>query len=696
MRNTFFALPIALTLAVGLAAQQPAAPPQADAQQPPLTFKVEINYVEVDAVVTDAEGNFATDLGKDDFTVYEDGKPQTLSVFSHVDIPIERADPPLFASSAIPPDTTSNKPFDGRVWVLLLDDLQTNFMRSGGTKAAAKLFVERYVGANDLVAVVNTGGRTDGAQDFTSNKALVLKAIDSFSGRKARSGTLAAQDDANINRGLPAGTETTASRSASDFERSMQARNTLATIKGVADFLAGIRGRRKAVVLFSEGIDYDVYDFMNTSGTNQFASDVQMATRDAIAAATRANVSIYGVDPRGLGGLGDESIQIQGLPEDNSYGPGSLNNELRLSQDSLRVLSDETGGFATVNRNDFNDAFSRILRDNSSYYVLGYYPANEKHDGRFHKIEVKVSRPGVKVRTRRGYVGTKGKGDTPKRSAGEKTSAPLRDAMDSPIPVSGLPIRLSAAPFKGTEPNASIALTLEFDASQFKFTEQQGVHTDDLEISLVAIDGKAKVKDGGHDIVNLKLGQSYEAVRANGLRVTRRLEVPPGRYRLVAGAREANGGLVGTVLYDLDVPDFTKDDLVMSGIAIASAAGSRTPTASADPAFKDVLPAAPTSRREFVRNDALAVFAEIYDNKPTTAHGVGITLSVLADDGKVVYTTSDQRRSEELQGRPGGYGYTAQIPLTQFAPGRYVLRIAATSTLAGTPAVQRDVEFRVQ
>jgi hypothetical protein len=137
----------------------------------------------------------------------------------------------------------------------------------------------------------------------------------------------------------------------------------------------------------------------------------------------------------------------------------------------------------------------------------------------------------------------------------------------------------------------------------------------------------------------------------------------------------------------------------MSGIAITSAASSRVPTASPDPAvneFKDVLPAPPTASREFVRNDELAIFAEIYDNLGPTAHRIGITASILADDGKTVFTTSDERRSEELQGASGGYGYTTKIPLASLAPGRYVLRLEAKPTIGNNAPVKREVEFRIQ
>src|SRR6476620_1615305 len=140
--------------------QQPPAPQTvparpADQQQPPITFKVEVNYVEIDAVVTDAAGNFVRNLTKDDFQIVEQGKPQTLTICSLVDIPVERADAPLFRSSPIEPDVRSNRTeFDGRIFVLVLDDLHTLFSRSGQVRAAAKQFVEHYLGANDIAAIV--------------------------------------------------------------------------------------------------------------------------------------------------------------------------------------------------------------------------------------------------------------------------------------------------------------------------------------------------------------------------------------------------------------------------------------------------------------------------------------------------------------------------------------------------------------
>src|SRR4029077_7343334 len=137
---------------------------------------------------------------------------------------------------------------------------------------------------------------------------------------------------------------------------------------------------------------------------NPHATDVQREIRDLVAAATRANVNVYSVDPRGVVTGMEDAIEMSGFPVDGSVKPTDLMEETRLEQDSLRIVADETGGFAVLTQNDFRNGFSRILEDNSSYYVLGYYPTNDKRDGRFRNVQVKVLKPGLKVRTRKGYV----------------------------------------------------------------------------------------------------------------------------------------------------------------------------------------------------------------------------------------------------------------------------------------------------
>ena len=258
------AIAVLITGSALSAGQQPTPAPQAAQPQQP-TFRVQVDYVEVDVVVTDREGKLVTELTKNDFQVFEDGKAQTINTFTFVNIPIERFDRPLFAASPIEPDVQSNeRPFDGRVYVMIIDDLHTRFGRSQRVKSAARQFIERRLGANDLMAIVHTAGATDASQEFTSNKRLLLAAVDKTNGRKLDSATANKTNEYNNTRGIRQQGDPL--NDPEDMERGFNARTTLDTLRNVADWFGSVRGRRKAILFVSEGIDYDIYDIIASNG----------------------------------------------------------------------------------------------------------------------------------------------------------------------------------------------------------------------------------------------------------------------------------------------------------------------------------------------------------------------------------------------------------------------------------------------
>jgi VWFA-related protein len=662
-----------------------------DPQIPPVTFKVEVNYVEVNAVVMDQTGNFVRNLAKNDFQILEDGRPQAISTFALVDIPVERAERALFASQPIEPDVHSNaREFDGRLYILLLDDIHTNALRSVRVKAAAKRFIDRHLGANDLAAVVTTSGRSDASQNFTTNRRLLNQAVDRFMGRKLQSATLS-----TIQEALRAPLRAAGQRPGDpeEMERAYNARQALRSLKQLAEFMGGVRGRRKALIFISEGIDYDIYDVFG----NRSASTILEDTRDAIGAATRANVSIYAVDARGLTSLGDEAIEIGSTVSDlPGLGTQSLQDELRRSQDSLRVVADETGGFATVNTNDFLASFQRIVDDNSSYYVLAYYPTNDRRDGKFRTIDVRVSRPGLVVRARKGYVAPRGR--APSVKPGDSVpgaSVAMREVLDSPIQTRGLTMRVAPATFKGAAPNASIAMTVELVGPELTFQQRDGTFNDAIEVTFLFADADGKIKAADRTTLKLALKpDTHGVVTAGGLRVQMRAAVPPGKYQVRVGSREEQGR-AGSVHFDLEVPDFTKAPLGMSDVVLTSTEASRLPTVAPDPDLKDLLPGPATTSRVFSRREELALLAEVYDNDTSRPHRVDVTTTITTDEGRVVYSRDEARDSSELKGARGGYGIVGRIPLDGLSPGLYVLKVAARSRLDSAPPVAREIQFRI-
>jgi VWFA-related protein len=670
--------------------QAPTPPPAAPNQQGP-TFRVRVDYVEVDVVVSDRQGNLVRDLKKEDFQVLEDGKAQSVTNFTLVDIPIERADRPLYQTDPIEPDVRTNaQPFDGRIYVMVIDDTHTNFGRTARVKGAARQFIQQRLGANDLMAVVHTFGSTSSNQEFTSSKRLLLAAVDKTMGRKLQSAT--ANKTQEYYRSLGMRQQGDPVNDPEDAERAFNARSSLETLRNVAEWFASVHGRRKTILFVSEGIDYDIYDMIANNGSNhRDASTVVDATRDVIAAATRANVSIYGIDPRGLTNLGDETIEVGSFPDDTSLGigQGSLMNELRLSQDSLRVLSDETGGFAVVNQNDYKNAYERIVADNSSYYVLAYYPPDAR-PGRVHKIDVRVTRPGLTVRARKAHVTPKETKAAPVNAKDVRTPE-IRDALDSPLPISGLAMQVFAAPFKGAAPNASVLLGVEMRGRDLRLA-----NADKLQLSYYAIDAQGKVRGGNTDAITMNLKpETKTRISEYGVRMLNRMDLPPGRYQLRIAAHDSGGGAVGSVLYDLDVPDFAKSPISMSGITLTSLSAAGRPTVRPDEQLRGVLPASPVAQRTFPQNDELSLFAEVYDNSASTPHKVDITTTITTDEGKVMFKTDEERDSSDLGGKSGGYGFTAKVPMKDLAPGPYVLTVSARSRVSPNPSVQRQLRINV-
>jgi hypothetical protein len=307
-------------------------------------------------------------------------------------------------------------------------------------------------------------------------------------------------------------------------------------------------------------------------------------------------------------------------------------------------------------------------------------------DGKFHKLSVKVSRPGLQVRARSGYSTPRVKAPKAPTGPGRDTPAALAELLDSPLPKPGLPMQMHAAAFDGEAGKAKVVLTLEVAGEGFRFTESGGLFHDVLELSMLAVDADGKTT-GGNQKIQLDLKpKTREMVQATGFRVLTAVDVLPGRYQFRMAGRAVNSGAVGSVFYDLDVPQFAKQDLVVSGLMVTSATAGQVPTAGSVAILKDVLPGPPTATRVFYPADRLALFAEIYDGQ-STAHTLDVATTLTGSDGSVAYRAADERQTPARSGKAGGppLVHTIQVPLKDIPPGIYTLRVGVTSRLGKNP-----------
>jgi VWFA-related protein len=746
--NVRFAGLALLTCAAAISSARAQAPRDLQGS-PTVTFQVEVDYVDVDVVVTDEQGNFIRDLARDDFELLEDGKPVEIDTFSVVEIPVEREDQPAFGGRSIVEDIRSNRAtLAGRFYVIVLDDMGTSPLRSQYVIRAARQFVQQHFASNDTAAVVYTSGRRDRAQEFTSDRALLLASIGKFMGTKLRSSTLDKLDGyymqkalaeglAAQNNGEPVDPSSSQARDANpfsrgegypnrsydmnDMERGQRALGVLGQIKNYAEFLANVRGRRKAMVLFSEGIDYPTNDIFAAHD----ATTVLGAMRDAVAAAARANVNIFTVDPRGLVGLTSEYIELNRSnadlfnvgARDPRYGmqpQTALLAEMRLTQDSLRTLSEETGGLASIDTNSFSTAFNRIVQANSRYYMLGYYPPTHPNDGKFHKIDVRLKRPGLRVLARKGYASPRARelssrqrrqleGERLARTKGaDQTSSELRAMLDSPIQQSGVMLDVQAAAFKSTTRSASVALAIEVDPTRLRFAPQKdtGLFANTVELSMYGINAQGKPLQGLRTALELALRpETHQRVQQYGLRANPRIELPPGRYQLRIGVRESGAGEMGTVFYDLDVPDFARGRLNMSGLLVTAPSAQRTLTAQADQAAAKLLAGAATSRRSFMPSDVLALYAEVYENgSGGPPRRVDLATRLIDEAGRDVSVAHEVlERGASSSDKSATFAVSRQLPLKDVAPGRYLLRVEAQlrGETGGDSSVARETSITV-
>jgi VWFA-related protein len=653
-------------------------------QQAP-TFRSGTNLVQVQVVVTDKNGAPVRGLAAGDFEVKENGRPQIISNVSFVDI----APPDPADTTGLPSDIgTNDLPAQGRVYVLVLDGPHVDPLGSTKLRAIAKSFVESSLGPNDVAAVVHVGQPHLG-QTFTSDRALLIRSINQFIGRKVESAVSTITNDRMLRPQIDAPVDTNLGSRADD------ARLTLITLRQLCRTLASAAtGARRSVVLFGEGVDLDVTNLIGTdthgaggSGTSsdsaRFASDVVLEERALIDAARRADVAFYTVDPRGNSAGEGDLITLQTAPG------ADVHRELSRGQRSLRGLADLTGGLAIVGVNDATKALRNIVVANSTYYIVAYAPDQSRDDGKFRSIDVSVKRQAVSVVHRQGYFAAaaalpvSSTGAT-KTIAVAGASPEIRAALASELPVQGLGVRVTAAPVGVLDKTATVAVSLEIDTERLQFSQAGGLAVADIEMAFAVIDEDGKIKAGNRSRADLKL--PFDQVRLiPGLRRLYEATVPRGKYHLRVAACEVNGPC-GSAMIELDAAA-GKPDVFLGPVLLTSQSAQAFPTAGRQPSIEKWLPSPAIAMREFQRSGTLSALALVVVNGKTT-EPVSVVTTVTGAGGREEFTTTTKRAV-------GAVGpLVIDIPLSTLSPGPHVLTF--TARLPSGQPTARSVPFEVR
>lgn len=592
-------------------------------------------------IVTDENGRPVSGLTQDDFEIYENRQPRPITTFSAIDIPIEA---PVVNQPES--DVLGNDGPQGRLYIFALDDMASDTALRA--RHILRGFFEKYFGPNDSAAIIlTTQGLSGTGQEFTRSRQLLLASLERFTGGSTR--------DAGGRLG--------------GWSRE---KNFMGSFLALVKVMAALPVPRKTLVLVSSSIpgDADLLRNARTSRIGRMFSDVNPEFLEAVSIATRNNISVYPIDPTGLNTATAE--------------PGAFDTTFMDAQWSLSALATMTGGFALSNSNNFEMAFERLVRENSTYYVLGFNSGEEKPGGRFASVEVRVKRPGLRVRTIEGYI-PEFKAPPPVRRPQTVLTAAW-DAVASPLTSSGVNIRMVAAPYRTGTKNANVAITLEIATKGLGLVEREGVYRGELELLYAVTDSKTRRRFPvmRHRATLALKPETYANVSQRSLRVVSQVSLPKGRYQVRASA----GGEVvaGSVVYDIEVPDFA-DDFSMSGVAITSEEARRTFTVQPPGRFDIKFPGPPTTVREFSRSDVLTVFAETYENRKKP-HQVTFTVELRDPSGTVLDKLSIERASAPKPSEASVYSFAPNLSLEEVPPGAYVINIQAKSSLENKPLVR--------
>jgi hypothetical protein len=385
-------------------------------------------------------------------------------------------------------------------------------------------------------------------------------------------------------------------------------------------------------------------------------------------AATRGNIAVYPIHPGGPASSGLAATM------------------------ELRTLASATGGFAHVNSNNFDDTFTRIVQENSVYYMLGFNSGQDKDDGLYVPVTVRVKRPGLRVHAREGYVAPF-KGKDTVRPVERRPG--VESALASPIPVDGIALRAFAAAFKGRGKKAAIAVSLEMDPQALGLIEgPNGALRGSVDVRLVATDVRAKVLPQIRQVGNITVpGNARGNVEREGLHILAKTDLEPGRYQLRIAVGTAQRG--GSVIYDLNVPDFSKKDLAMSGLVLRRPEKPEGVFLPAGDPLEALALRGPTTTRVFANDDVVSAYAEIYETSADRPHNIEVKAVLRREGGQEIPVASATLSSEDLKKAGNVLRVEPRLPLTGLPPGRYVLSLEARSS-AGGDRVMRTVPFRVR
>jgi VWFA-related protein len=624
------------------------------------TFKTRTELVQLDVVVTDKDDRPVRGLTREDFEIVERGRLQQILTFDPFEFPSVRRSVGSVSTAAPTKDVVTNvHPSIARQWALVIDDLHIMATHIVHTKRVVQDFLEQ-IPETDAVAIVFVG-RSDLSQDFTSDLGAQMRAVNRIKD------ALGFAPDLNgfiAPRVLsPPGA------------RRQEMSSTFIVMRNIANVLAKSSYPRKAFVWVSEGSSFDLPPYGADQLIERDVFDEQLQVFKVL---QQAGVPVYTLDPRG--------------PVDCSsmWGPcggdPSVSHNYKNQASQLRTFAENTGGRAFVGASDMPRAIRELVEDNNAFYLLGYSPDPLVADGKFHDVDVRVRRAGLKVRARSGYTARR---DVTATMAEAK--ATLNDVLSSALPVPALTLSAVAAPVKPGGKGMRTAVTLEVTYPQLA----PGPVDDQLEFGIVAVDHDGKIKSETRGTytysATVKPGQDVKYL------VNAEIDLPAQPLSLRIGVSSRLLDRAASIFVPVEAINPRKDTLQIASVLIGYTGRIRE-TAVPPGGLRGFKVVQPTTDRTFVATDVLGVSVPVYWRR---VEGISLQTDAVVDfsivrDGQVVRASRMALPAEPTPLVPRSvHGIlTAVVPLQGLSAGDYLLRVDAH--LAGGSAARREIAFTVK
>ena len=647
-----------------------ALPAAGPAQAPPPQFPSGTEVVLIDLVGRDRQGRVVTDLRPDEVRVFEDGASAEVASFRRVTV----GEPPERPPPGAPAPSPASAPFAGTerasVVVLVFDRLSPEGARNA--RDAARGFLSRPMPAQTWIAVYRCGNGLRALQEFTRDRALVEEAVDAVTAAEGPRDPVRTHS-AQYSR-LPAGAVDSPAPPAGGaesgdlrFERATQALTRFADSMGrlqmsrgsLYPLLAVVRGLRevegrKSLLFFSEGLHVP-------GGGKVGLEDV---FKDLVSEANRSNVAFYAFSADGLEAP-TSAVQSDTLGDrKNPDAPLSPEASRFVLQGNLQALAEDTGGFLVANTNDLRPGMDKVAAELRSWYEVAYRPPNPQPDGRFRRIEVKVSRPGVVVRTRSGYFA---------RPAGAAPVAlprelPLVAALEAKAPARDVEHRTAALVCVDALPQPEVVVLAEVPLSGIAFTPDAVAGRYSASFFLLGV-----VKDEqGREVVRLAHDaplegplEDLEAARERTVVVKRTLRLAPGRYRLETVVQDGGTEKLGVRRTVIEIPA-AGPGLVIGSLAMVRAEAAGAAEAADDPLRVGEARVVPTLGKSVPEGTPAVSF--LLTVRPAPGPEPASVALEVRGDGRVL------GRSEQVLPAPDARGrvaYLGALPADRLAPGRY-------------------------